>query len=318
MTQINEETSSPEKIDVKDQKIIEILKENSRATGQQIAKKAMISHDSANYRIKRLERLGIISKYTLDVNYRLLGYDEYRLFLQLLEHNQESLKELFAYLKNKNNFPQVLQYMGNRDLRISITASDLRETDEIITEINSKFAKIISDQELMRKVRNILQEDVVPARNPKIKIDKTDKELLSILLENSRESSVEIAAKLKLSPDAVIYRMKKLKESGVIRKFATIFNVNKMGYHWYTITLLMKNFSSKEEQNLKNYQKKNKNILRVLKTIGEWNILIDILAKSPQELQKEIGEIREILGDSIKDYDSFLAYKEIKNEFKFF
>lgn len=315
MPQINEEDADTPKLDLKDLKILTILRENSRETYQQIAKKAMLSHDAVNYRVKRLERLGIISKYTLDVNYRLLGYDEYRLFLQLLEHNPKNLQALFDYLNEKNVYSQVVQYTGNRDLRISITAKDLHETDEIMTDINNKFANIISDQELIRKVKNIVKEDEVPTRDPKVKIDKIDKELLSLLLENSRENAVELGKKLKISPDTVVYRIKKLVEYKIIRKFSAIPNVNKMKYHWYTLVLLMKNLSDKEEQSLKAYQKKNPNVLRVLKTIGEWNIMIDLLARTPQELQKQIGEIRESLGDSIKDYDSLLAYKELKNKF---
>ena len=104
MTQFDEEMSTVEKVDSRDLKIIELLKENARTTYQQIAKKVLLSHDAVAERVKKLHTKGIISKFTLDINYRLLDYDEYYLFLQLLENDEEELtesKKFYRFLKQQ-------------------------------------------------------------------------------------------------------------------------------------------------------------------------------------------------------------------------
>jgi Lrp/AsnC family transcriptional regulator for asnA, asnC and gidA len=61
------------KIDEKDKKIIEILEENARTPYTEIAKRLGITEAAVRKRIKKLEEFGIIRKYTIEVNNKVLG-----------------------------------------------------------------------------------------------------------------------------------------------------------------------------------------------------------------------------------------------------
>lgn len=61
------------KLDKKDLKILERLKENSKLTTSQIYKKTNIPITTVYNRIKKLENLGIIKGYTLKLDYNKLG-----------------------------------------------------------------------------------------------------------------------------------------------------------------------------------------------------------------------------------------------------
>lgn len=63
------------KIDKTDEKIINELLDNSKISFRELAKKLKFSSVTIMNRIKRLEREGIIEKYTSKINYDLLGYD---------------------------------------------------------------------------------------------------------------------------------------------------------------------------------------------------------------------------------------------------
>ena len=58
-----------------DKKILNILIESSRLSLRQIAKKAGVSVATAMHHIKKLERDGIIRKYTTKLDYEKAGYD---------------------------------------------------------------------------------------------------------------------------------------------------------------------------------------------------------------------------------------------------
>jgi len=60
-------------------------------------------------------------------------------------------------------------------------------------------------------------------------VDKLDRKILLILQEDSRKSYLEMARQLKLSETAVRSRVKKLVENGVIKKFTTIVDWEKVG-----------------------------------------------------------------------------------------
>lgn len=66
-------------------------------------------------------------------------------------------------------------------------------------------------------------------------LDETNKEILRLLCEDSRYQYSELQKKLtrkghKLTREAVEYRVKKMIDSGVIRKFAMITDPEKLGY----------------------------------------------------------------------------------------
>jgi len=312
MAQIDEETSKHQKLDKKDRQILEILKENSRENYSKIAKKIMLSKDTIAYRIKRMENLGVIDKYSLNIQYSLLGFDRYHILFQLLEKSQKKTNDFYDYLIKNKNIINIVLYSDKWDLKIEIIAKGNNEFDEIITQINNKFSEIILDYEIMQEVKNYRY-----VRKEKLKIlklDKIDYKIIELLLENSKTSFVEISKKINLSADAIAYRMNNYVKSGFIKRYATFTNVNKEGYHWYDMLFLMKVFTKKQEDILKGLIKTNENVIKAIKTIGECNILLSILAKNPEEFHLIAKTIRTLFQENIKDYDTLLTYKELKNK----
>ncbi|MCL7394570.1 MAG: Lrp/AsnC family transcriptional regulator, partial [Thaumarchaeota archaeon] len=55
--------------------LIKLLIENSRTSYVEIAKKLGVSEAAVRKRIKRLEDLGVIRRYTIDVDPKRLGYE---------------------------------------------------------------------------------------------------------------------------------------------------------------------------------------------------------------------------------------------------
>jgi|TARA_Y100000310_G_C20700281_1_gene829061 DNA-binding Lrp family transcriptional regulator len=316
MVQINEEVSNIVKVDKKDKKIIELLKEDSRSTYQQISKKVELSHDSVAYRIKRLEKLGVIDKYSLKINYSLLGFNKYSILFQLLETNQNEKELFYNFLIKNKNVTNIILYSDKWDIKVEILARDTLEFDSILTDINNKFSRLLIDYEIMQEVKDYggvieSKKQVLP------KLDKTDRKILSLLGENSRISYVDISKETNLSADAIIYRMNKFQKSGLIKEYITTINVNKRDLHWYEMLFLMKLFSKKQEEKLIRLIKENENIIGIKKTIGEWNVLFTILSRSPRKFHETARTIRSIFKDNIKDYDTLLAYKELKNKIFF-
>jgi len=73
------------------------------------------------------------------------------------------------------------------------------------------------------------------------KIDKLDRRLLYVLDQNSRQSYVALARKLRLTPETVRYRVNNLVEQGVIQNFLTVIDAGKLGNGYYKIFLKLHN-----------------------------------------------------------------------------
>lgn len=61
-------------------------------------------------------------------------------------------------------------------------------------------------------------------------IDGIDVQILNILQADARISNAEIARQVGLAPSAVLERVRKLEESGVIRRYATEIDAARVGY----------------------------------------------------------------------------------------
>lgn len=60
-------------------------------------------------------------------------------------------------------------------------------------------------------------------------IDETDRKILQILQENARTSNAEIARQVGMAPSAVLERIRKLEERGIIRGYAALVSPEAYG-----------------------------------------------------------------------------------------
>lgn len=62
-----------------------------------------------------------------------------------------------------------------------------------------------------------------------MKLDKTDKKILDTLQENAKITNAQLAAEAGISPPGMIERVKRLENSGVIKKYVALVNPGAVG-----------------------------------------------------------------------------------------
>lgn len=147
----------------------------------------------------------------------------------------------------------------------------------------------------------------------RIKLDAKDKKILSELQKNARQSIAEIAKKTRLPRDVVVYRIKKLEQTGVIKSHHTMLNHQKLGYPLY-VYVLFSCYNTKPEEEIKfiNYLKNHKKIIYVAKNSGKYDFSIGVCAYDYKEFDDIIREIRQKFTDVIKDIESLPTIQEYK------
>ena len=63
-----------------------------------------------------------------------------------------------------------------------------------------------------------------------MEIDETDKKIMRVLVDNSKLSLREIAKEVGVSVATVMHRVNRLEKQGVIKKYTTILDYDKIGY----------------------------------------------------------------------------------------
>ena len=110
-----------------------------------------------------------------------------------------------------------------------------------------------------------------------------DRKILYELDCNSRQTYLQLAKKVGLSKDGVIYRVNKLIKDNIIQRFYPLIDYSKLGYFTVRVYLRFQNSTPEKEQEITDCLCQIRNSLWVGKAEVHWNLVWLILVKSFQE-----------------------------------
>lgn len=321
ISRITCESGRPIKVDVKDRKILELLCDDARMPLTQVAKHVQLSRDAISYRINRLEKLGVIQAFIPKISILKLGYVSFHILLLLDETKHEKQGELITYLKEHPNVKSIMEYTGRWDYEVIIFTRNLMEFDDFVTDLTSKFFDIILEKRVIQHIKTYFSTympskiDIEQLKKPfqgteVVTLDEIDKKILGLLSNDCRISTYDMSNSIKLSPDAISYRIKKLVESEVINKFTLLVNLSLLNYQLYTYCIQMKTLTKDVEAKLKEFVRNHPHIMKAIKTMGPWNLMLYIVSDTPETFHRVVHEIKREFALYIQTYSSWVAYKE--------
>lgn len=120
-------------IDATDKKIVTILEENSKSSYAEISKKVFLSPSSVRERIKKLEDLGVIKGYSLEVDQSLLG-NTIEVFI-LLKVFTGKLQYAIAELKSYPEIQQAHRITGQQNFHMRVALRDQLHLQKFIDRL---------------------------------------------------------------------------------------------------------------------------------------------------------------------------------------
>ena len=115
-----------------------------------------------------------------------------------------------------------------------------------------------------------------------LQLDAFDRKILFELDCDSRQSISQIAKRVRLGRDLVSYRIDKLQENGVIKRFAAMVNPYKLGLTVYK-TYLKLEVNRDRLTELISYLNRHPRTYWVAECHGRWDLIVSILARTPLE-----------------------------------
>ena len=151
--------------------------------------------------------------------------------------------------------------------------------------------------------------------NKNINLDIKDFKILSLVSTNSRMEYIKISKKLKLTPNAIKYKLKKLEKAGIIKGYTISIDIRKLGYEWYNLQLKLIN--SEKEMKLTQFLKQNKSVIYYYKYLKHkaWDLNVGIIVKNSLELRGFLLELKEHFSDTLKFCDSYIIIEELKGNY---
>jgi DNA-binding Lrp family transcriptional regulator len=133
-----------DELDVIDEKVLEALTQDSRATVREIAKKINAPITTVHNRLRKLRKGGVIKRFTIEPDYEKLGKGILVFVYASIDHEKlvESAHGLNMLKKKLHSFPEIKKIYavtGDVDIVMLVRVGSIKELDAF----------------LIRKLRNI-------------------------------------------------------------------------------------------------------------------------------------------------------------------
>lgn len=124
-------------MDAKDEKILELLKKDSKLAVWQIAKKVCMPVTTVHNRIKKLEKDGVIKAYTLTFDYAKLGKPITSFILVNIAYMLPSGKKIRQEdvakdIKKQASVEEVSIMTGTADILVKLRVHDINELNDFV------------------------------------------------------------------------------------------------------------------------------------------------------------------------------------------
>ena len=308
-----------------DRKILCEVELNCRTSFSKIAKRLRVNRNVVAYRVKNLEKNGVILKYICSVNLGLLGYKTYKICFKVWGGKSSEHDFVEELIKN-NQVIYFLKQEGSFDYSISVVARSILELDEFLMGIKTRFKELIKDylvtivvytrvfklnKLLLDQNQTVLKFDKYSGEEEAILIDDKDKKILRELSQAANMPVVELAQKTRLSIDIIKYRLKFLSKS-LINSYRIMYDISKLGYYHYVILLKIRAETKQEEQKLISWCYLKRNVLYITKRIGYYDFAINAAITDISDLNKFLAELKLKFGEMIDSYDTLINTKVLK------
>ena len=142
-------------------------------------------------------------------------------------------------------------------------------------------------------------------------LDEIDSNILKLLKQNSRMSYLEMSRRMNISDATVQFRIKRLKEHGIIKKFTITVDPASIGY--VVAAIMLEQIDADKHDAAKNELSKISEISEIYSVLGEYDLFLKVWARSLEELNELINDkIRSIEG--IEDLLEIVIVERVKEE----
>ncbi len=313
-----------EKLDLKDRKILYQLDLNCRQSNTQIGGKVGLSKEVVNYRIKRMQELGIINYFWTAINSLKLGYYAFRIYINFLDVSPVIKDEIIKYFGKYKNIWTLQSAKGPVDLAAVLWSDDIYNFNQFWNNTLDKygnyfekyFVSILTQVNCLKKSYLLLDEYnksdrefyKINCSGKPVEIDKMDFQLLNEIAINARIPLVQLAEKLNTSSQTINYKIKNLIKKEIILAFRVRIDTSKLGLQNCIIDIYLKDHT--KGRLIEDYIKKNPYVENIMDiTIGWCDLNFELMVKNIDNLTRLIEEIDDKFPGVIRKTNFWMARK---------
>lgn len=309
-----------EVLDLLDRKILYELDLDSRQPISELAKNVRSSRETVNFRLNRLIMNGYIKKFVTTLYTSNLNRFYYKLFYKFYKITPAIEKQIIGFISNYKKTAWFGTFEGPYDLAFLIIAKSLYDLNNFLIEFRNLFGDYILEQEIhtltsvhrfnlkfFHQSKKTLHTQY-PQELKDTKLDKTDKEIIKELANNSRVSVLSLAQKLKVDSGTITHRIRRLRENKILGTYTLSVDFDKFGMQHFQINFKLRNNESVNK--IIHYFSSHPNATFATVAFGKYDLAIELVVNNNSKLKFILDDLKEQYSAEILDYDTFLITKE--------
>jgi Lrp/AsnC family leucine-responsive transcriptional regulator len=316
-------------VDKKDLRILQELDLDARQSTSIIAKKAGVSQEVATYRIKQLEKRGLIQGYYGLLNVYAFGYQLYRIYVSLQRMPEEKKNEFFEYLKGIKQVGQIALTGGKYDIIIGIIEKTNARFQLLVDDIMNKYGVFIAlkDISIITELRQYTRKFIsLPEKEQVVKewrflptgklpeVDEVDMKILSHLAEHGRSMSTEIERATGISRKVVANRIKRLSQEKTFLGARVLLKRGLFGRTFFRILIRLQSTDENKLRKMLSYLQMHQAVVHALKCIGSWEWEVEIAIEDIEKCYAFVSELKD-KHDIVREVTVVPLFLDLKYQF---
>jgi Lrp/AsnC family leucine-responsive transcriptional regulator len=145
-------------------------------------------------------------------------------------------------------------------------------------------------------------------------LDDLDRLLLTHLNRTGRSGISELSRDLKVSPQKIRTRMKRLEELKVVLGYTVKLDHQQLGYVYRKVLLRLNDTSAAYLETLSQHLKEQPSVIFLLKTLGTYDFEFELMSRSSDEFYNLLKNLRLFLGAQLRDLNTVIMSDEPRYE----
>jgi DNA-binding Lrp family transcriptional regulator len=295
--------------------LLYLAAENARGKIKDFAQTVKKSPQRTKYTLRNLLREGILYNPYCIFDYSYFGLILFKVYFKGGYISDRDKTEIIKKLSENNYVVAMYELNGEFDLCIDIESpnpsrfnKELRKVCSLIPSLNN-FKMILNlvthiypRSYLLKNsplAQNFEQEIIIGGDREVEVFTENEMRVLKNLLNNPllRMSHLAKLSGLNIKTTALV--VKTLRRRKIIKGFKYVIDTNKMGIYKTRLFLTLHNISQERENQMLDYFLKVPEVVQANKTIGDWNMEVDVESNDKTKIKHIISQLREEFKDLI-------------------
>lgn len=313
-----------------DHALLFLHSENARMSFRELGRVTRKSPQLVKYNLSVLEKEGVMRDPYCIFDYSYFGLILFRVYFKGVYIKEQDKIKVINELRQNNYVLGVYELVGEFDLGVEFAAPNP-------SKFNKEFKKIITANPRLKEYKMVLNivthiyprhylvhtpellilynQKIVGGDREKEEFTKEEMAVLRALLHNPTIRYTKLAKESNLNVKTIKSILQNLTKRNVIKGCKYLIDKNKMDVTKNRLFLKLHNVDLEHESKLLDYLHDNPEVIQLNKTVGDWDMEIDLESLDKSRVRHIISKLREEFSDLISSFNLIEVYEYYKRTY---